>query len=109
MADVAYIADEILLMKKGKIIGRGSPEELVKRMYGCVWECMIPGDKVEEYTERYPVSNLKNVDNQVRLRMLSVDKPCENAVPAEPGLEDVYLYVTEEGRGAHEDFADRNI
>ena len=109
VADVAYIADEILLMKKGKIIGRGSPEELVKRMYGCVWECMIPGDKVEEYTERYPVSNLKNVDNQVRLRMLSVDKPCENAVPAEPGLEDVYLYVTEEGRGAHEDFADRNI
>ena len=109
VADVAYIADEILLMKKGKIIGRGSPEELVKRMYGCVWECMIPGDKVEEYTERYPVSNLKNVDNQVRLRMLSVDKPCENAVPAEPGLEDVYLYVTEEGRGAHEDIADRNI
>ena len=109
VADVAYIADEILLMKKGKIIGSGTPEELVKRMNGCVWECLIPGDKVGDYTEKYPVSNLKNVDNQVRLRMLSVDKPCANAVPAEPGLEDVYLYFTEEERGAYEDTADRNL
>lgn len=109
VADVAYIADHILLMKKGKVIQKGAPGELVERMEGYVWECLINENEVDGYTARYPVSNLKNVENQVRLRILSVDKPCGSAVSAEPGLEDVYLYFTEERRGECEDITDRII
>ncbi len=92
VSDVEYIADELLLMKKGQLIKKGSPDEIVRGVQGCVWECRIEPDKAEEYNARYLVSNLKNQDDNVCLRIVSVEKPEEDAVPVEANLEDVYLY-----------------
>lgn len=42
--------------------------------------------------ETFAVSNLKNEGDKVYIRIVSDTCPCEGAAPAEPGLEDVYLY-----------------
>lgn len=104
VSDIAYIADRILIMKKGRIIKQGMPDDLTEFARGSVWECLVPENKAEEYNCKYAISNLKNMNGQVMLRIIAKEKPMENAVPEEPNLEDVYLYFTEEAGGQHDNF-----
>lgn len=97
--DVEFIADEILMMKKGKLIQCGSIEQVLEPVAGKVWECHVPAGEEESYNSRFAVSNLRNTENGVRLRIVSEKKPVENAVPVQPNLEDGYLYYFEESHG----------
>ncbi len=92
VSDVEYIADEILVMKDGRIIHRGAPGMITREVKNFVWECTVEADRAMEYMERYTVANLKNAGEQTILRVISDTRPMENAVPAEASLEDLYLY-----------------
>lgn len=92
VSDVEYIADEILVMKNGRLIHRGAPEVVTQDVKGVVWECKVEQKDVEYYIKQYNVGNLKNTGDQTILRIISDAKPVEGAVEAEPTLEDLYLY-----------------
>ncbi len=92
VSDVEYIADEILVMKNGRLIHRGAPEVVTQEVKGVVWECKVEQKDVEYYIKQYNVGNLKNTGDQTILRIISDAKPVEGAVEAEPTLEDLYLY-----------------
>ena len=96
VSDVEFIADEILLMKQGRIIEQGTVEEVTQNADGKVWEYLAGPDESLRLNETFSVSNLKNEGEQVRLRIVSDTCPCDGAVPVRPGLEDVYLYHFEE-------------
>lgn len=96
VSDVEYIADEILVMKDGRLIHRGAPEVVTKEAKGLVWECKVDSKDVDYYTKQYNVGNLKNVGEQTVLRIISDACPCEGAVEADPTLEDLYLYYFSE-------------
>mgnify|MGYP001081390768 FL=1 len=99
VSDVEYIADEILVMKDGRLIHRGAPEVVTQEAKGLVWECKVESKDAERYIEQYNVGNLKNVGDKTTLRVISDTCPCEGAVEAEPTLEDLYLYYfSEEGK-----------
>lgn len=99
VSDVEYIADEILVMKDGRLIHRGAPEVVTQEAKGLVWECKVESKDAERYIEQYNVGNLKNVGDKTTLRIISDTCPCEGAVEAEPTLEDLYLYYfNEEGK-----------
>ena len=100
VSDVEYIADEILVMKDGRLIHRGAPEVVTQEAKGLVWECKVESKDAERYIEQYNVGNLKNVGDKTTLRIISDTCPCEGAVEAEPTLEDLYLYYfSEHGQG----------
>lgn len=99
VSDVEYIADEILLMRKGRLIGKGTTEQITAGVKGCVWECLVDVKDAEMLNQKYSVSNLKNQGEQVLLRIVSAEKPTEHAALAEPNLEDVYLHYFEEASG----------
>lgn len=92
VSDVEYIADQILLMKQGCIVGQGTPQEVTCSVRGKVWEYLAEPDEANRMNERFAVSSLRNEGDKVYLRIVSDTCPCEGAAPAEPGLEDVYLY-----------------
>lgn len=96
VSDVEYIADEILVMKDGRLIHRGAPEVVTKEAKGLVWECKVDSKDVDYYTKQYNVGNLKNIGEQTVLRIISDACPCEGAVEADPTLEDLYLYYFSE-------------
>ncbi len=108
VSDVEFIADEILLMKKGRIVGQGSVADVTENIRGKVWEYEAEAEEALRLNDIYPVSNLKNEGDRVRLRIVSEECPHEGALPAEPGLEDVYLYYFEEV-SEHVDHMDRGI
>ena len=99
VSDIEAIADEVLLMKKGKFVLQGSVSELLQKAEGKVWELTVSPAEAKEWQEKVTVANLRHEGGQVVLRIISDDKPGEMAVPCEATLEDLYLYYfpAEEG------------
>jgi len=92
VSDVEYIADQILVMKKGTLIMRGTVAELTASLAGAVWTCRVPAHEVDEWNARYTISNLKHDGPEVELRIVSKEQPVAGAVPTQSTLEDLYLY-----------------
>lgn len=90
--DVEYIADKIIIMKNGRLMYIGDESQLLHEAAGCVWKCLVPENHTDELSRLHVISNLRNQADQVELRIISKEKPVENAVPAEVTLEDAYLY-----------------
>lgn len=94
VSDVEYIADNIMIMKDGRMIRTGSEKSMVEEGKDCVWKCLVSEKEAMELNEKYIVSNLKNQGEQVELRIVSKKKPTENAERQDVTLEDIYLYFT---------------
>lgn len=109
VSDVEFIADRILLMKQGKIVEQGTAEKVTESARGKVWEYLAGQEEVSRLNEQFAVSNLKNQGDKVYLRIVSDTCPCEGAVPARPGLEDVYLYYFKEAALDVENLEGRNL
>ena len=92
VSDVEYIADEILLMKEGELLAMGDIGQMLERARGRVWERTVSPEETERYQAYFNVSSLRNTQKGVRLRIVSDTCPMEGAQPADPDLEDVYLY-----------------
>ncbi len=92
VSDIEAIADEVLLMKKGKLVSQGTVSELTKEAAGKVWELTVSPAEAKSWQERASVANLRHEGDQVVLRILADEKPAEGAVPCEATLEDLYLY-----------------
>ena len=92
VSDIEYIADEILILNKGKIVNRGGSSELVKEIEGQVWECLMESTLVNEISAKYIVSNKKHAAQGTVLRIISKNPPTINAKKVQPTLEDLYLF-----------------
>ena len=92
VSDIEFIADEIIVMKAGKKILTGTPEELLQDLRGSVWKCVAYDKKeVEMLNHKYCIINIHKENNTTELRIVSRQKPTVNAVNIEPNLEDLYL------------------
>ena len=75
VSDIEYIANEIWLMKDGKIMHQGTSEEVINSMPEKVWECYVEKNKVSDFVNKYKISNMKSEANGVMLRIISLEKP----------------------------------
>lgn len=98
--DVDYIADQILIMRKGEIIRKGTQRQLAEEAGQIAWKCRVPEEKAEAYRETFLVSNLRNCREGAELRIVSERKPFPDAEGEEASLEDLYLYFTCQGEHA---------
>jgi len=92
VSDVAYIADTILMMKKGKIMMQAPILDATKSMTGKVWEIVVDINELDTYTTAFTVANLQHENNKVRLRLIHDFPPNIDAVAVEATLEDLFLY-----------------
>ena len=94
VADIEYIAKEVVVMNQGTIAATGSPLSLSQSMRGRVWLAAVPMNDVDMMQVRCQVTNISPSQadpSRVIMRILSAEKPTANAEPAEPTLEDYYL------------------
>ncbi len=96
VSDIEAIADEVLLMKKGKFVLQGSVPELVRKADGKVWELAVPSAEAKSWQAKATVANLRHEGQRVVLRIISDNRPSETAVLCEAALEDLYLYYFHE-------------
>lgn len=94
VTDVEYIATRNAVMKDGKLLAMGMTEELVRLVAGKVWSCIIPADALPHYESKLNIVNLRNESGDgISLRYLSEQPRIKGSVPAEPRLEDLYLWL----------------
>ena len=103
VSDIEYIANEILLMKDGRITMSGTAEEVISSMPEKVWTFAVPKAKIDAYLKAYKVANIKTIPGGAELRVLSEAQPVEQAIQAEPTLEDAFLYYFGERTGENDD------
>ncbi len=96
VSDVEYIADELLILKKGKLKNRGTAQRLIQEIDHSVWEVEVRESEVTGYELTYTISNQKNTERGTVLRIVSETAPNEKARQIRPTLEDLYLYYFRE-------------
>ena len=68
------------------------PDELIKKIEGKVWTFSCFPDQLDKWINRFSVSNASIINGKYVLKIVSDQKPVDEAVNIQPNLEDVYLY-----------------
>lgn len=96
VSDVENIAGTILVMKDGQLIHNGSLEEIITVINGKVFECSVDEKTAENLMQKYPVINMRSDSDSIFLRLISDEKPVENAESVKATLEDLYMFYFSE-------------
>ena len=99
VSDIEYIANQVLLMKDGKISHSGTQEEIIQSVPVKVWSCVVANNEVEMWQKQFKVSNMKTLSDGIELRILSEKSPHYNAKEETMTLEDIFLYYFGEKTG----------
>ncbi len=97
VSDVEATATDIALISQGTLVAYASPEALLQKVEGKVWECVVPSADLNSVRQQFLISNTARRSDGVHARVLS-DNPPKNAQPATPNLEDAYLYSLSQHR-----------
>lgn len=96
VSDVENIADEILILKNGRLRDRGTVSQLVSEISDKVWECEVTEYEANKLEETFLVSNRRQDGQHIVMRIVSEQAPNLNASLVSPTLEDLYLYYFRE-------------
>lgn len=113
VSDVECIAREVMLMKEGQLIKKGTPAELTGEMDGLVWEFIIDPSELGTVQKQYLISNLAVTKEGILVRAVGSEEEIRRKKqPVRASMEEVYLYYIEgqtasEERGGMGDETDR--
>ncbi|WP_242581730.1 ABC transporter ATP-binding protein [Streptomyces sp. MST-110588] len=93
VSDIESVAGDIAVVAGGRLLRRGTPEELLREVAGQVWEVLVGPEDVAAVQARYVVSRMVRTAEGIRIRLLSPERPYEGAAELTPDLEDAYLAV----------------
>lgn len=97
VADVEFIANEIIMLNSGVILKSGKPADLLAEINGKVWNIYISDREITEVNDKYKVSNISREGESVIARIVaeSYEDKWESET-VRPDLEDLYLYLNGE-------------
>lgn len=100
VSDVEATATDIALISQGALVAHASPEELLQKVEGKVWEWVLPSAELNAARQRYLISSTTRRGDGVHARVLGNAAP-DGAKSIPPNLEDAYLYcLTQHRAGA---------
>ncbi len=97
VADIEYIAKEVMLIKQGGLVRKDDPQIIIQEIEGKVWTATVPEHSLAELQRQFCVGNIMQRPDGVEVRVIADEKPVFNARSAAPRLEDIYLYYFESG------------
>ena len=93
VSDIESISDQILMMKKGQMVGRGTPGELIESVADKVKEMSCSPEELDRVQEQYKVGNIFQRHGETWVRIIGDNLSTEGQyVEDHLSLEDVYLY-----------------
>ncbi len=91
VSDVEATATDIALISQGTLVAHASPESLLQRVEGKVWEWILPSTQLNAGRLQFLISTTARRSDGVHARVIA-EKPPDSAQPVTPNLEDAYLY-----------------
>lgn len=94
VTDIEAIAPKITILAHGKLLSKGTPEVLLAKVKGKVWNCIVTSQKLLELQQNFTVSNSMQRSDGIFARVISCKQPVLGATQVQPNLEDAYLFET---------------
>ncbi|HEY1135957.1 MAG TPA: ABC transporter ATP-binding protein [Xanthomonadaceae bacterium] len=94
VSDVEASATALAVMTKGALRFHGTPEQLIARAEGRVWEWTIAPEQMADIRKRFTLCGSLRRPEGIRVRVLADVRPDPDATPAVPELEDAYTWLT---------------
>jgi ABC-2 type transport system ATP-binding protein len=93
VSDIVTIADEVAIIKDGKLLMNGYQPDIIEIVTNKVYETEIDKEDITEFKKQYHVIN--TIRNKVKAHMrFTSDYQIANSTLATASLEDAYLYLT---------------
>ena len=93
VSDIESVASRVFFMKDGEITLSGRVEEILGTVPAKVWICEMTPEEADRIQKQYSVSNRRLHQGSVELRVITEERPVENAREENLTLEDLFLYV----------------
>lgn len=95
VGDISSICQNLALLNNGKVRFNGSPEDLIAKAQGHVWQITTSGYEYEMLKENYAIiSTIPSVEGW-EVQLVGDVLNNKNAMPIEPNLEHAYVYFME--------------
>jgi multidrug efflux pump subunit AcrB/ABC-type multidrug transport system ATPase subunit len=94
--DVASSCQKVAVLNHGQVKYIGAPVKMAESAHGHVWQCKIDAERFEQIRNQHKVVHHITIENSIRIRILSEEKPLAEAVAVSPTLEDAYLWLLED-------------
>lgn len=92
VSDIESIAEQIVVLKKGKLVAMDTPASLIDHVRPFVGEVSCAPEELAAYQEKYRISNVTQLGKQLLLQLVGRDLPPDAGNAARVTLDDVYLY-----------------
>ncbi len=102
VSDVENIANEIIMMKKGRFNCYGCREKLLDTARIKAWKCTVSGNTATMLKNNYMVVNVKRSSNLEELRILAEENPHPSAMEERLTLEDLFSYYNKGGANSND-------
>ncbi|MEA2105850.1 MAG: ABC transporter ATP-binding protein [Bacteroidota bacterium] len=95
VGDISSICQNLALLNKGSVEFKGSPEELINKTKGHVWQITTSGFEYEMLKEKYAIISTISSEEGWEVQLVGDKIEAKNAVEVEPDLEHAYVYFME--------------
>ena len=89
--DISSSCNQVAVINRGDLKYFGTPNAMVKMGEGFVWQMTLPAKEFDNFANKQLIVHHMREGENIKIRVLSKEKPSENAIPASPHLEDAYL------------------
>lgn len=99
VSDIEFMANEILVMKEGKLVEKSSIEDILDTVRGKVYTLSISETDLEDVQNEFKISSMIRTNNRINVRVVGESKINIKEfkyIEEEPNLQDVFLYYFNE-------------
>lgn len=89
--DISSSCNQVAVINRGRVKYNGTPMNMVHLAKDMVWQFDVPAADFDKMENKQMVTHHMRQGDQIRVRFLSKQKPAEDAIMANPVLEDAYL------------------
>lgn len=91
VSDVEAVADKIAVLDNGQVVTHDTVQNLIGRVTGRVYRCVVPPDELSSLKTKYSVCSTVQRAGGVEVRFIADDPPSESTERVSASLEDAYL------------------
>jgi ABC-type multidrug transport system ATPase subunit len=99
VGDISSTCNDLALLARGAVIYRGLPQNLIAKATGMVWQMECEEIDFKVISEQMQIISSVNKGRHLLLRVLGEPVTGYDMQPAQPNLEDAYMYFVETAAG----------
>jgi ABC-2 type transport system ATP-binding protein len=96
VSDIETIADEVAIMKNGRLLDKAIQPEIISHVDGKVFETLIDSGELDAIKAKHLIINTTRQKEKTKVRYIAkTQEPQPSSIPVIATLEDAYLFLTQ--------------